>query len=207
MKNIPDYQQDIASIRHAMERSVKFLSLSGLSGLLAGIYALVGAVAAYYILYYPQAPFGFSFTFADEKTVLIPILGIASIVLLLAIGTAYMLSMRNAKKSGLQFWSAAGKQMLFSLFIPLLSGGLFMLILFSQEYYSLLVATCLIFYGLALVYAGQHTFGEIRYLGFCEITLGLIAALVPEFGLLIWTLGFSLLHLIYGTLMYYRHDK
>jgi len=43
--------QNLESIRQLMERSVKFVSLSGLSGILAGIYALIGAVLAYREIY------------------------------------------------------------------------------------------------------------------------------------------------------------
>ena len=47
MKEEKDYIQDISEIRSMMERSSKFLSLSGLAGVMAGIYALVGAFVAY----------------------------------------------------------------------------------------------------------------------------------------------------------------
>src|ERR1700759_3425393 len=48
---------DLTAIRSLMERSQKFISLSGLSGILAGIYALIGAAAAYVILYNDAPPF------------------------------------------------------------------------------------------------------------------------------------------------------
>jgi len=65
----------------------------------------------------------------------------------------------------------------------------------------------LIFYGLSLVNAGKFTFGEIHYLGLTEIFLGILAGLYLQHGLLFWTIGFGLMHIIYGTVMYYRHEK
>jgi hypothetical protein len=40
-----------------------------------------------------------------------------------------------------------------------------------------------------------------------EIGLGLLAGIFIDFGLLFWTLGFGIMHVIYGTMMYYRHEK
>ena len=52
MKEEQNYIQDIAEMRSMMERSSKFLSLSGLAGIMAGIYALSGAYIAYKVFYF-----------------------------------------------------------------------------------------------------------------------------------------------------------
>ena len=44
------YLDDISEIKNMMSRSSRFISLSGLSGVLAGMYALVGAALAYFRL-------------------------------------------------------------------------------------------------------------------------------------------------------------
>lgn len=207
MKEIHDYQQDIASIRSVMERSVKFVSLSGLSGILAGIYALVGASLVYYLIYYPHSPFGFSFYFLDERTIIFKLAIIAVIVLLLSLGTAYYLSARKAKRLGLPIWNTVSRLLLFHLLIPLVSGGLLILILASQGYFEFIAPCCLIFYGLALIQASPYTFKEVQYLGFIEILLGLLCALLPGYGLIFWAVGFGLLHIIYGFVMHYRYDS
>ncbi|MBT1700273.1 hypothetical protein KK083_25525, partial [Fulvivirgaceae bacterium PWU4] len=59
----------------------------------------------------------------------------------------------------------------------------------------------------ALIQGGSNTYDEIRYLGYCEITLGLIAALFPGYGLLAWAMGFGVLHIVYGAIMYNKYDK
>lgn len=207
MKDTHDYQSDIASIRSAMERSAKFLSLSGLSGVLAGVYALIGAASVYYMIYYPQSPFGSRFSFVNEKTIVVKLMVIAAIVLALSIATAFIMSQRKAKRMGLSIWNKTSKELTTNLFIPVITGGLLILILVSGGYYGIVAPACLIFYGLGLISASSLTVNEIRYLGFCEIVLGLMAALLPGYGLIFWALGFGVLHVVYGAVMHYRYDS
>lgn len=74
-------------------------------------------------------------------------------------------------------------------------------------HYGLAAPASLIFYGLALIQGSSNTYDEIRYLGFSEIVIGLICALYPGFGLLFWAVGFGVLHIAYGTVMYNKYDK
>ena len=207
MKEIPEYEKDLASIRTMMERSVKFLSLSGLAGVLAGIYAVIGASIAYWLVYYPYSPFGIRFFYVNEEQVIGKLLITAIIVLILSLGTGYVLSARKAKKLNVNIWNTTSRQLFMNLLVPLVTGGLFILILLSRGYFMIVASACLLFYGLALIMASRHTFEEVRYLGFCEIILGLASALLPGYGLVFWTVGFGILHIIYGSVMYYRYDK
>lgn len=207
MKEVQDYEKDIASIRNMMERSVKFISLSGLSGVIAGIYALLGATYVYWLVYYPYSPFGFRFHFANESEVIIHLLVIALIVLILSISTGFWYSQRKAKKLGTTIWNRASKQLMVDLLIPLVTGGLFILILLSRGYYGVAAPACLIFYGLALINASRNTYSEVKYLGFTEIILGLISAFIPGYALIFWALGFGVMHIIYGAVMHFRYDK
>ncbi|MDL5045057.1 hypothetical protein QQ054_03245 [Oscillatoria amoena NRMC-F 0135] len=207
MKETHDYKGDIATIRSAMERSVKFLSLSGLSGVLAGIYALAGATLVYYLLYYPNSPFGHRFYYVNENVIVLKLIAIAAIVLLLSLVTALVMSQRKAKRMGTGIWNKTSKDLLLQLSVPLVTGGLLILIGVAQGHFGIVVPACLIFYGLALVNASSLTVAEIRYLGFCEIILGLVAALLPGYGLLFWAFGFGVLHIVYGSLMHYRYDS
>lgn len=198
-------EQDLESIRSLMERSVRFLSLSGLSGILAGTYALAGAAIGYYLVYYPNSPFGLRINYVNA---LIPkLVAVAVAVLIASVLTAYLLSQRKAKRTGIPIWSPSTRNMLINFSIPLLAGGLLAIIFIWQGHYGAVSPMCLIFYGLALVFGGQHTFGEIRFLGLSEITLGLIAAAIPGYGLLFWALGFGVLHVFYGTIMYNKYDR
>lgn len=207
MKEINEYQQDIASIRSIMERSVKFVSLSGLSGVLAGIYALSGSIAAYFVVYYPHLPFGFRFYYVSETATIIKLFAIAVTVLGASLLTGYLMSAQKAKKLGLTVWNNTSRQLVIDLLIPLASGGLFIIILALHGYFVLISSVCLLFYGLALINASGRTFKEVKYLGILEILLGLVSALLPGFGLIFWAIGFGVLHIIYGILMHYRYDQ
>jgi len=206
-----DIQNELASIRSIMERSSKFISLSGLSGILAGIYALIGSGIAYYILYngerrdtYNPKYYSLEY-FMDSDIGHLLILAIC--ILVASILTAYVLSSRQSKRKGQPIWSPASKSLLFYMATPLITGGILTLILLHRGYYGIVSPSCLIFYGLALTSASNFTFSDVKYLGILEIILGLIAACLPGYGLLFWALGFGVLHIIYGSMMYLKYDK
>jgi hypothetical protein len=207
MKDIHEYEKDIASIRTMMERSAKFISLSGLSGVLAGVYALLGASAAYYTVHYPISPFRYRIYSIREIDNLWKLLAIAAVVLVASISTVLWLSNQKAKKHNLKLWNSASKQMLLSLAIPLVSGGIFILIMLYTGHFGLAAPACLVFYGIALIQGSTNTYDEVRYLGFCEIILGLASAIVPGYGLIFWAVGFGVLHIVYGAIMYNKYDK
>ena len=207
MKEIPEYEKDLASIRTLMERSVKFISLTGLSGVLAGIYALAGAIIAYYLIYYPYAPYGLQFYFLTEKMVVVKLLATAFAVLVLSLGTGCGLSLQKAKRLGVPIWNNASRQLFLDLLIPLVTGGLFILILISREFYIIVAPTCLVFYGLALINGARNTYDEVKYLGLTEIVLGLASAMLPGYSLLFWATGFGIMHILYGAVMHYRYDR
>ena len=207
MKEIKEYEQDLFSIRTMMERSVKFISLSGLSGVLAGLYALAGATAAYFMVHYPVSPFGYRMYSVNEVSILWRLAIIAIVVLVASIATGLWMSHRKARKHNVSLWNSATRRLVINLAIPLVTGGIFILIVLSTGHWGIAAPASLIFYGLALIQGSQHTYDEIRYLGFTEIFIGLVAALLPGYGLLFWALGFGVLHVIYGSVMYYRYDQ
>ena len=207
MKEIKEYEKDLASIRDIMERSAKFISLSGLSGVLAGIYALAGAAAAYFIVHYPVSPFRYRIYSATADNVLWKLVLVAALVLAASLITGLWLSNVKARKHGLKLWTGASKKLVINMAIPLITGGLFIIIVLSTGHFGLAAPASLIFYGLALIHGSSNTYDEIRYLGFSEIVLGLICALYPGYGLIFWAIGFGILHIFYGAIMYNKYDK
>ncbi|CAN5144504.1 hypothetical protein BH09BAC3_BH09BAC3_24960 [soil metagenome] len=207
MKEIHEYEKDIASIRSIMEKSGKFISLSGMSGILAGIYALCGAVAGYFVVHYPISPFHYRVYSVVGADTLWKLILIAAAVLGASIVTGLFLSQRKAKKSATSLWSATSRQLFVNLAIPLITGGIFILIILYEGHFGLAAPASLIFYGLALIHASQNTYDEVRYLGFSEIGLGLISAVLPGYGLLFWALGFGVLHILYGGILYNKYDR
>ena len=194
-----DYLKDITEIRAIMERSSRFISLSGLSGVMAGVYALAGAYVAHLTVQAYRAN--------PHEHVVAYLMADAAIVLLLAVSTGVFLTTRRARAQGATIWDATARRLIINLLIPLVVGGLFSLILIARGTVGIIAPSMLIFYGLALVNASKYTLTDIRYLGFAEIGLGLLAALIPGYSLLFWALGFGVFHIIYGTLMYYTHER
>ncbi len=199
-----DLLADISSIKNMMERSTKFISLNGLSGIMAGIYALLGAAYAFNILHNGEIR-SEGHSYRDD--VALPLIIIALAVLVLSVSTGIWLTVRKARRKGLTVWNPSSRSLLLSGGIPLLTGGLFVLILIAHRYFGVISAACLIFYGLALVSASQHTFGDVKWLGMLDIFIGLLALAVPGYGLLLWALGFGVLHILYGTIMHFKYDR
>ena len=207
MKETNNYEQDLASIRQLMERSSRFISLSGLSGVFAGTYALIGAFVAYLLIYYPNSPFGYRFVYVNEMETLFKLLLTGTLVMGASIFTGIWFSLRKAKKEGLSYWDHNSKRFLINISIPLMSGGLFIFALILRGYLGFAAPATLIFYGLSLVNASTHTYSEIRYLGLFEVLLGLLCAFFPGYGLIFWSLGFGVLHIVYGTVMYVKYER
>lgn len=206
MNNKTDYLKDITEIKAIMQRSSRFISLSGLSGVLAGTYALVGAYLAYSLLYQESDIFSYKVATTDYPTTF-QLFSIALGVLLLSIISGIWFTTRKARKANLPVWDQQAKRLLINLFIPLAAGGILCLILINKGYIGIIAPLTLIFYGLALVNASKFTLSEIRSLGLLEIILGLIASHYIGYGLLFWAVGFGVLHIIYGGWMYIKYEK
>ena len=198
------YRKDIESIRQLMERSVKFISLSGLSGIFSGIYALLGALIAATQL--PGEGFRQSYELPDRENLTYRLLLIAAAVLIASISTGLWLSTRKAKRLGTRIWDHTAKRLAINLSIPLLTGGIFILIQLQGGHPALVAPSCLIFYGLALVNAAPNLYDEVRYLGYSEIILGLACAALPGYGLQCWAAGFGVFHILYGAIMYRKYE-
>lgn len=189
-----------------MNRSSRFISLSGLSGISAGISALIGAYMAYRIVYTHQDYQEYGRIFLTNESIT-QLLLIALGTLILAIGTGIYFTTRETKKRNQKIWDVQTKRLLINLSIPLLTGGILCLMLLFKGYIGLVAPLTLIFYGLALVNASKYTLNEIRSLGLMEIVLGLIATYFIGFGLLFWAIGFGVLHIIYGIIMQWRYKS
>ncbi|MBW1294934.1 hypothetical protein [Aquimarina litoralis] len=197
-----DYLKDITEIKDMMNKSSRFFSLSGLSGILAGIYAIIGAAVAYYLV----SISGREYLILHSKIFNYILIDLAAIALLSSI-TAAILSTRKAKKNNEVLWNGTSKRLLTAFLVPLVTGGIYILIKIYSNQYGLTGSLMLIFYGLALVNASKYTIGNVKYLGYIEIILGLVCAIYPGFGFWFWVLGFGVMHIIYGSLIYFKHDR
>jgi len=188
-----------------MNRSSRFISLSGLSGVSAGIFALIGAYLAYKTIYSGQDYFGYRVTKIYYQD-LIQLLSIAVGVILLSAISGIYFTTRKARKHGHRIFDHQTLRYLTNLSIPLIAGGILCLILLYRGYVSLIAPLTLIFYGLALVNGSHYTLRETRSLGILQIILGLLATFFIGYGLAFWAVGFGALHIIYGIYMHFK-DK
>jgi hypothetical protein len=210
MKNQTSPIDDLKHIRQMMEESSKFLSLSGLSGIAVGSFALLGAAIAHFfileqgnILY---DEFLRALPGAYQKSLRLSMFILAISILTGALLSAWFISFRKSKKMNVPFWTSSAKKMVASLFSVLITGGLFCIILIFHGYFKMIAAVMLLFYGLALLNSSKYSKHDLKSLAYTQIFLGLLAATFLNYGLLIWTVGFGIVHILYGIIMYYKYE-
>ena len=207
-----DKQQEqletLKEIRTLMERSSRFISLNGFSGVIAGIAAIAGVAAAYiYLGISIDEPGYYKYIEGDKGRMYPFFLMVIILVLTTALLAATLLTRKKARQKAIPVWDATARRLLVNMGIPLAAGTLYCLVLLYHGYIFMIAPATLLFYGLALLNASKYTFNDIRFLGILEIVTGLAAALFFEYGLLIWVFGFGVLHIVYGISMYYKYEK
>ncbi len=211
-----DQQQEqldsIKAIRSMMERSSRFLSLSGLSGVIVGLMAIAGVIIAYAFLgldinqpgyYNKMLNIDGSLNYSVFRFLLTELF----LLLIIALATAIFLSMRKASAKSVAIWDATAKRLVINFAVTLLTGALFCVILLHHSYINLIIPSTILFYGLAIYNASKYTLHDIRSLGIIEILLGLAAAYYVDYALLFWGIGFGVLHIVYGLYIYFKYEK
>lgn len=189
----------IRDIRKIMERSSRFISLSGWSGIGAGACAIIGAIVANQRLVND----------ANEcfNCLLRDLVVIAAAVFVAALVVAFLFTYLKSRKDGVAIWGSAARRLLWNTMLPMVAGGVIIWKMLDLGYYELIVPSTLIFYGLALVNGSKYTMGEVRYLGYAEIITGAISLFVISRGLYVWAFGFGVLHIVYGISMWWKYDR
>ncbi|MBV8326049.1 hypothetical protein [Chryseobacterium sp.] len=200
-----NYHEDLSHIRSMMERSSRFISLSGLSGVVAGVTALLGAGYVYYAMEREKVSYISGNRIAYTSSLVQELILTGIIVLIIAVFSGYIFTANKSKKKGLKIWDATTKRLLVTFAVPLAAGGLFCGALIIHELFVWIAPVTLIFYGLALVGAERYTLPDVKYLGYCEMALGLIAAFILGWGLFFWSVGFGVLHIVYGLIMHKKY--
>ncbi|KQR93747.1 hypothetical protein ASG01_07745 [Chryseobacterium sp. Leaf180] len=200
-----NYHEDLSHIRSMMERSSRFISLSGLSGVFAGISAIIGAMYVFFVFKREGIDYfdGDRNVFTKDLVQELFIIGI--VILISALVSGYIFTASKSRKKGLKIWDATTRRLLVTFTIPLVTGGLFCLILLKHHLFVFIAPVTLIFYGLALISAERYTLTDLKYLGYCQIILGLISCLFLGWGLIAWTIGFGVLHIVYGWSMHKKY--
>jgi hypothetical protein len=208
MKKDTDYLQDIEEIRSLMEKSSKFISLSGWAGIFAGIFALMGSyIALTYLDFNPQSLSVDSKSDPFQQTQIFSVVQLALLVFLLAISFALFFTHRRAKRKDELLWTPTAKRLVISMAVPLFTGGILILLFISKGFIGFVAPFSLLFYGLALFNISKFTFDEVKILGLIEILLGLISVYKVSLGLLFWAIGFGVVHIIYGIYVYFKYER
>jgi hypothetical protein len=202
-------------IRDMMKKSSRFISLSGLSGVSAGVFALIGALAAYVKMSFSwevPAEYGYeskgvSRHYFEINDFIVFCLYDAVFVIGGALIFAFFFTYRKSRKMGQSIWDETARRMIISLMIPLCTGGVFCLALLYHQVYGLIAPAMLVFYGLSLLNGAKYTVHDIHILGYTEIVLGMVCAFLPGYGLLFWAVGFGIFHVIYGIFMYWKYER
>ena len=195
---------ELQHIKKMMERSSRFISLSGLSGIAAGICALTGAWFANDIIQKSRGPA------ADTNAIFLSsqLLLIAALTFIAAFLSAFLFTYLRSKKNNIPLWGTTAKRLMINVAIPMVAGGFYLLCEIRAGHFGFVAPGCLIFYGLALVNASKYTLDEIRYLGYIQILLGIINCwLFIGYGLYFWAAGFGILHILYGLIMWQKYER
>lgn len=205
----PHPEKALQDIRQMMERSSRFVSLSGLSGVAAGIFALAGAWVAREVIrnYYGSYNSRGFFSGDDFSQLKLRLIGLAVIVFILAFSSAFYFTWRRSRRQGVSLWGPVSIRLYWNMAIPLLAGAGFIVGMLRYDDWRFVSSASLLFYGLALINASRYTISDIRYLGICQIALGLANLFFIGYGLYFWAAGFGLLHILYGILMWNKYEK
>lgn len=207
MKSPQDAVDHLDHIRSIMERSTTFMSLTGLSGVMAGIFGLLTTAVIAYGLGTAFFDDTAKMHLANNAELRYMIVGVAAAALFVTLATAVTLTVRKARSKGLSVWDKVTQRFAVHLFLPLSAGGLFTIALALDGQLDFVCPAMLLFFGLSLLNASRFVQCDMFWLGTAEVALGLVASFVPTLGLILWGAGFGLATLIYGTLMYYKYER
>lgn len=217
MDNVKEQLNDLHDIKQMMERSSRFISLSGWSGIAAGVCALVGAYFANTVIGHTHSvefefkgagrPYSYDSSVSIQDFMGNRLFNIAVFTFIAALLFAFVFTYIRSRKNNTPIWSSTSRRLMLNVCIPLVTGGIYLLKLIENGTYGLIAPGCLIFYGLALINGSKYTLGEIKYLGYTEISLGIISCWFIGWGLYFWAMGFGVMHIVYGTVMWYKYER
>jgi hypothetical protein len=191
-----------------MEKSSKFISLSGWAGIFAGVFGLMGSyIALTYLDFNPQSLSVDTENNPFQQKQIFSAVQLALLVFLLAISFALFFTHRRAKRKDELLWTPTAKRLVMNMAVPLFTGGILILLFISKGFIGFVAPFSLLFYGIALFTISKFTFDEVKILGLIEILLGLISVYKVSLGLLFWAIGFGVVHIIYGIYVYFKYER
>lgn len=189
-------EENLRVIRDLMERSTKYSTFSGLSGVLAGTASITGCIVTHLL----------QRRFPDPASFRIPFLLTWSLVILCAIGGDFLLTKRRATRVGKRIVSRLGKQMVIASAPGLGTGALLTLYFLSHNLLADIFPMWMLAYGIAVCAVGLFSQREVSWLGAAFLAAGTITLLLPLFGLtalpalglIMMAVTFGGFHIVYG---------
>ena len=175
-------------IRETMERSTSFTAVSGVAGMIMGAVAMVAAVVA-------------STRRTPEAWLL------TWLIAALVAGLAALWAMiRKARASGVSLLSGPGSK--FALFFtpPIVVGALLTAALVRVDLLSVLPGAWLLLYGTAVVSGGAFSVRIVPMMGVGFMLVGALALFAPPaWGDEFMAVGFGVLHIVFGLVIWRKH--
>ena len=182
-------EENLRVIRQLMERSTKYSTFSGFSGVLAGAASIVGCLVTGWL----------AKTYTDPAAFRSAFLLTWSLVIVFAVGADYLLTKRRAARVGKRILSRLGKQMLIASAPGLGTGALLTLYFLQRNLLTDIYAFWMLCYGVAVCAVGLFSQREVSYLGAAFLLAGALTLLfLPHLGLLMMALAFGGFHILYG---------
>jgi len=214
MNDSAKLSSELRDIKQMMERSSRFISLSGLSGISAGICALIGAWLGNETIKTYGIEAGSLRRSLDDTYTLLHVYSlygrlfqIALLTFAAALISAFIFTYRRSKITNVPIWGNTAQRLIINVTVPVVAGGIFLLALINNGVFGFIAPGCLIFYGLGVLNASKYTLPETRYLGYSEILIGLINLFFIGYGLYFWAIGFGFIHIIYGVFMWWKYER
>jgi hypothetical protein len=207
--------QALEEIKQMMDRGSRFVSLSGWSGIAAGICALVAAWIAHQKI--NQYTFENSNDYNDMQGTYIfkdghlllanQLLVIGVLTFIAAFFFAFLFTWLRSRKTSVPVWGFTARKVMINVAVPMVVGAVLIWRIADFGMYGLVAPACLLFYGLALINGSKYTVSEVRYLGYLQLVLGIINLWVMGYGLYFWAAGFGVLHILYGIVMWNKYER
>jgi hypothetical protein len=200
--------EELKVIRALMERPIRFSTMSGLSGIIAGAAALAGLAVDY--------PVWAEATDATLDHAMYTSGIIWGCVFVVALASVVLLTWRREKAQGMgRFWTPVKFRILRTILPPFLAGlGLTAAIVLrvwsapSSDLWMLLAPLWMALYGLALWQVGQFSVPPIGAMGAAFIVAAVVSALSPGLAqnpVLTMGLTFGGFHIVYGVVVWVRY--
>ena len=204
MTNSKDAMKTLHDIKNIMEKSTKFSSISGLSFISAGTIALTCAFIVSKSLNVNILDKNLYNYISDSQK--FQLIEIGFITLILAVLVALYFTYTKAKKNKVSLLKGSGLGLALHFGTPLAIGGVTTLTMLYYQHAVFVAPLLLIFYGLGIVSGSKFTHPELIYLGWIELILGCLGLFYLGHGLVIWSLGFGVAHILWGIYFYIKHD-